>query len=347
MAIISRTRMSIDLDPIAVVGGNVASSLRDVTSDLSALSSEGWWVVALPYKGDPVCARFDQRRPTGAAPRSRRAWRGPAADQWSSSLSEQQFADRVRAIRHSIALGDVYQVNLTRQLRAPLPAEASMLALGAQLARGNPAPYAATIELPDHGVRIASASPELFLSVDGRSVRSSPIKGTTAPGVPFSAKDHAENIMIVDLVRNDLGRVCDVGSVTAPDLLRTEPHPGLSHLVSTVEGQLREECDWPALLAATFPAGSVTGAPKIAAMSAIDELETADRGMYCGAIGWVDADRSIGELNVAIRTFWVEDNELCFGTGGAITWDSTADDEWAETQLKAARLIQLASGEPQ
>jgi para-aminobenzoate synthetase component 1 len=250
----------------------------------------------------------------------------------------------VRAIRHSIALGDVYQVNLTRQLRAPLPENASMLALGAQLARGNPAPYAATIELPDHGVRIASASPELFLSVNGRAVRSSPIKGTTAPGVAFSAKDHAENIMIVDLVRNDLGRVCDPGSVNVPDLLRVEPHPGLSHLVSTIEGQLGTDCTWSDLVAATFPAGSVTGAPKIAALSAIDELETAERGMYCGAIGWVDADRSLGELNVAIRTFWVEGDELCFGTGGAITWDSTPEGEWAETELKAARLIQLASG---
>jgi len=148
----------------------------------------------------------------------------------------------------------------------------------------------------------------------------------------------------VDLVRNDLGRICEPGSVQVPDLLRAEPHPGLTHLVSTVEGQLRPDCDWSAVLAATFPAGSVTGAPKIAAMQAIDELEPVERGMYCGAIGWVDADRSLGELNVAIRTFWVDDGDLCFGTGGAITWDSTPEGEWAETELKAARLIELASG---
>ncbi|NCY17752.1 MAG: anthranilate synthase component I family protein [Actinobacteria bacterium] len=333
-----------DLEPVAVVGGHVATGLVDVTSDLSALDGAGWWVVALPYRGEPVCARFERRRPTSAAPRSPRPWCGPAAGHWLSSLTEAEFSDRVRAIRHSIALGDVYQVNLTRQLRAPLPRDASMLALGARLARGNPAPYAATIDLPGHGLRVASASPELFLSVQGRSVRSSPIKGTTAPGGAFSTKDHAENIMIVDLVRNDLGRVCEPGSVQVPDLLRTESHPGLSHLVSTVEGQLRDGCDWSTLLEATFPAGSVTGAPKIAAMAAIDELETVERGMYCGAIGWVDADRSLGELNVGIRTFWVDEDDLCFGTGGAITWDSTPEGEWAETELKAARLIDLASG---
>jgi para-aminobenzoate synthetase component 1 len=344
VAILPRSRPSIDLEPVAVVGGHVATGLVDVTTDLSALDAQGWWVVALPYRGEPVCARFERRRPTSAAPRPPRPWCGPAAHQWHSSLTETEFAERVRAIRHSIALGDVYQVNLTRQLRAPLPRDASMLALGARLAHGNPAPYAATVDLPDHGVRIASASPELFLSVDGRSVRSSPIKGTTAPGLAFSPKDHAENIMIVDLVRNDLGRVCDPGTVRVPDLLRTEPHPGLSHLVSTVEGRLRAECDWTELLGATFPAGSVTGAPKIAAMAAIDELETVERGMYCGAIGWVDADRSLGELNVGIRTFWVDGEDLCFGTGGAITWDSTPEGEWAETELKASRLIELASG---
>ena len=345
MAIVPRSRLSIAADPVAVVGGHVATGLADVTSDLSALDSAGWWVVVLPYRGEPICARFERRRPTGSAPRASQPWIGPDPRLWRSSLDESQYAERVRAIRHSIGFGDVYQVNLTRQLRAPLPAEASMLALGARLSRGNPAPYAATIELPDHGVRLVSASPELFLAVDGRTVRSSPIKGTTAPGVEFSIKDRAENIMIVDLVRNDLGRVCEPGSVHVPDLLRTEPHPGLSHLVSTIDGQLRPDCDWSTLLAATFPAGSVTGAPKIAAMQAIDELEPVERSMYCGAIGWVDADRSLGELNVSIRTFWVDDGDLCFGTGGAITWDSTPEGEWAETELKAARLIELASGE--
>ncbi len=331
------------IEPLAVVGGMVASGLVDVTSDVSALESEGWWAVVLPFDGEPTCARFERRRPTASLPRPSQAWRGPHAESWSSSLSQTEFSDRVARIRESIAAGDVYQVNLTRRLSAPLPDDASMLALGEQLANGNPAPFQAVIELPEAGIRIASASPELFLARDHSRIRSAPIKGTTSTGGEFSEKDCAENIMIVDLVRNDLGRVCKPGSVVVPNLLERQHHPGLDHLVSTVEGELRSGVTWAELLDATFAPGSVTGAPKIAALEQINDLEPVDRGVYCGAIGWVDADRSIGELNVAIRTFWVEHDQLCFGTGGAITWDSTAEDEWDETELKAARLIALAS----
>jgi para-aminobenzoate synthetase component 1 len=149
--------------------------------------------------------------------------------------------------------------------------------------------------------------------------------------------------MIVDLVRNDLGRVCEFGSVTVPSLLAVEHHPGLVHLVSTIEGRLRPEVGWPELLDATFPAGSITGAPKLAACEEITRLEPVGRGYYCGAIGWVDADRRQGELNVAIRTFWIEGEHLHFGTGGGITWDSSPPQEWAETELKAANLIRLAT----
>jgi para-aminobenzoate synthetase component 1 len=150
--------------------------------------------------------------------------------------------------------------------------------------------------------------------------------------------------MIVDLVRNDLGRVCRPGTVTVPGLFEVEEHPGLHHLVSTVRGRLRPGCGWPDVLAATFPPGSVTGAPKLAALDAIARLEPASRGVYCGAVGWVDADRRAGDLNVAIRTFWFADDEVRFGTGGAITWDSTPEGEWEETELKARRLIRVASG---
>jgi para-aminobenzoate synthetase component 1 len=332
-----------DLDCLAVVGGRVASGLVDLTDDLTALDSAGWWAVVLPFDGPPVCARFERARPTGAMPRPSRPWVGPDAAAWVSSLDAAAFAERVAIVREAIAAGDVYQVNLTRRLSAPLPAEASMLALGAALAAGNPAPYAAVVELPDSGVRVASASPELFLARQGSRVRSAPIKGTKAPGVAFTDKDRAENVMIVDLVRNDLGRVCVPGSIRVPALLAEEEHPGLVHLVSTVEGELRPGVGWADLLDATFPPGSVTGAPKLAALEHIARLEPVARGPYCGAIGWVDADRSEGELNVAIRTFWVEDGRLCLGTGGAITWDSTAADEWAETELKAARLLAVAS----
>jgi para-aminobenzoate synthetase component 1 len=132
--------------------------------------------------------------------------------------------------------------------------------------------------------------------------------------------------------------------VTVPALCAAEPHPGLWHLVSTVRGRLRAGEGWASLLDATFPPGSVTGAPKLAALDVIRALEPVARGVYCGAVGWVDADRRVGDLNVAIRTFWIEDGRLHVGTGGGITWGSTGDGEWAETELKAARLLEVASG---
>jgi para-aminobenzoate synthetase component 1 len=227
-----------------------------------------------------------------------------------------------------------------------MPPDADVAALGAALAEGNPAPYSAVVRLPAHGVHVASASPERFLRRDRDRVQSSPIKGTAARPDGFTDKDRAENVMIVDLVRNDLGRVCEFGSVEVPALWAIEAHPGLHHLVSTVSGRLRRGCGWAEAISATFPPGSVTGAPKLAALSFIAELEPAGREAYCGAIGWVDADRQRGDLNVAIRTFWAAEDELRFGTGGGITWDSTPDGEWAETELKAARLLSVASRTP-
>jgi para-aminobenzoate synthetase component 1 len=235
-------------------------------------------------------------------------------------------------------------VNLTRRLSAPVPRDADVLALASALAGGNPAPHAAVVRLPDHGVHVASASPERFLRREGRRVWSQPIKGTAVTEERFLDKDRAENVMIVDLVRNDLGRVCEWGSVTVPALCAVEHHPGLVHLVSTVAGELRADVGWSELLAATFPPGSVTGAPKLAAMDVISALEPVERGPYCGAIGWVDADRGIGDLNVAIRTFWFEDGEVHLGTGGGITWGSSPEGEWQETELKARRLLRVAAG---
>jgi para-aminobenzoate synthetase component I len=191
--------------------------------------------------------------------------------------------------------------------------------------------------------RRASPSPRRRPSC-GELVETRPIKGTAAPGAAFLAKDRAENVMIVDLMRNDLGRVCRYGSVDVPDLCREEHHPGLRHLVSTVRGRLRPGVGWAELLEATFPPGSVTGAPKLAALDVIRRLEPVRRGVYCGAVGWVDTDTVAGDLNVAIRTFWVEDGRLHLGTGGGITWDSTPAGEWEETELKARRLLAAAAG---
>jgi para-aminobenzoate synthetase component 1 len=333
---------ALDAPPVAAVGGRLATGLLDVTTDVAALDTTGFWVVVLPYDGAPVCARFAETRPLLGQPARR--WLGPSASAWQSSLDQAAFEAGVGTIRDRIGAGSVYQVNLTRRLSAPLPQDADVLALGAALAAGNPAPHAAVVRLPAQGVHVASASPERFLRRDGLLVESRPIKGTATTPDAFLAKDRAENVMIVDLVRNDLGRVCEYGSVTVPGLCEVEAHPGLVHLVSTVRGRLRPDVGWPELLAATFPPGSVTGAPKLAAMDVIGELEPVSRGPYCGAVGWVDADRRRGDLNVAIRTFWFDDGMVHLGTGGAITWDSDPAGEWAETELKARRLLAVSAG---
>ncbi len=333
-----------EMAAVAVVGHRLCSRLSDVTGDLSALESKGFWAVAIDFRGKAVCARFDKVRP--ARPWRGRPWKGLPADTWTSSLDRRGFTDGVSAIREMIAAGDVYQVNLTRRLSAPLiDPDTDIAALGAALAEGNPAPYAAVLRLPDHGVHIASASPERFLERKGRWVESSPIKGTAADPSGLTPKDQAENLMIADLVRNDLGRVCDYGTVSVPALFSLEHHPGLVHLVSTVRGRLATGRGWPELIGAAFPPGSVTGAPKLAALDAIAALEPQPRGAYCGAVGWVDADRQQGDLNVAIRTLWIEDGHLHLGTGGGITYDSDPEDEWQETELKARRLLAVATGE--
>ncbi|GGZ08181.1 chorismate-binding protein [Streptomyces poonensis] len=336
----------LDLPPLARFGGLVATGLADVTSDPAALDSAGFWAVAADFEGRLVCARFrDVRREPVPAPVPG-AWRGPAPEDWVSSLDRAAYTEGVRRIREHIAAGEVYQANLCRVLSAPVAPDADVDALTALLARGNPAPYAGTIRLPRHGVEIATASPELFLRREGRVVESGPIKGTGRTEADLLEKDYAENVMIVDLVRNDIGRVCATGSVTVPDLCVVEKHPGLVHLVSTVRGELRDAAGWPELLAAAFPPGSVTGAPKSSALRILAALETAPRGPYCGGIGWVDADRGTGELAVGIRTFWIDraDGVLRFGTGAGITWGSDPEGEWRETELKAARLLAVASG---
>lgn len=339
------------LVPLARFGPLLATDLRDVTSDPAALDSAGFWAVAADFEGGLTCARFgDVRTAPVPAPVPGR-WRGPASDRWVSSLDRAGYIAGVHRIREHIAAGEVYQANLCRVLSAPLPNPdtADVDALTALLARGNPAPFAGTIRLPSHGVEIATASPELYLRRTGDTVESGPIKGTGRTAGDLLEKDHAENVMIVDLVRNDLGRVCATGTVTVPQLCAVESHPGLVHLVSTVRGELGPKDGWQELLRATFPPGSVTGAPKSSALGIIEALETAPRGPYCGGVGWVDADRGTGELAVGIRTFWIDRTPsagamLRFGTGAGITWGSDPEREWDETELKAARLLAIASG---
>ncbi|MER6563844.1 chorismate-binding protein [Streptomyces sp. NPDC001027] len=339
----------LDLPPLARFGGRLATGLLDVTSDPAALDGSGFWAVCADFEGRLVCARFADVREEPVPAPVPGGWRGPAAGDWASSLDRAAYTAGVRRIREHIAAGEVYQANLCRVLTAPVAPDADVDALTALLARGNPAPYAGTIRLPAHGVETATASPELFLRRAGRTVESGPIKGTGRTEADLLAKDYAENVMIVDLVRNDLGRVCATGTVTVPDLCAVEKHPGLVHLVSTVRGELRPGAGWPELLDCAFPPGSVTGAPKASALGIIDALETAPRGPYCGGVGWVDADRGTGELAVGIRTFWIDRAAdgaavLRFGTGAGITWGSDPEAEWEETELKASRLLAVASG---
>jgi para-aminobenzoate synthetase component 1 len=327
-------------DGFAHLGHRLATGLRDVTTDLAALDGEGWWAVVADYEGKVTCARFDQVR-SAPLPQPRGAWPGPRLDEWRSSLDQAAYERGVQAIRDEIERGEVYQANLCRVLTAPVAPGADPLALAARLAAGNPAPYSAVIQVP--GLTVVSASPELYLSRAGDVVESRPIKGTGVTADDMLAKDYAENVMIVDLVRNDLGRVAAVGSVEVPELCAVEEHPGLAHLVSTVRARLAPGMGWPELFAATFPPGSVTGAPKSSALRIINELEPEPRGPYCGAVGWVDADRGTAALAVSIRTFWITGDEIRFGTGAGITWGSDPRREWVETELKASRLIALAS----
>ncbi|WP_022929227.1 chorismate-binding protein [Patulibacter americanus] len=338
--------------PRATLGGWRATELLEVAHDPAALDAGGRWAVARDFEGRLTAARFGHWERTGdagpdggAAPASAAAWPGIPAAAWSSSLDGDAYRAGVRVIRERIAAGDVYQVNLCRVLAAELPAGTTLHGLHDRLAARHAAPYAAHVFLPEHDVDVACASPELFLSRHGDLVVSRPIKGTAPTAAELLPKDAAENVMIVDLVRNDLGRVCVPGTVRATELLATEEHPGLVHLVSTVEGRLRPDAGWPALLEATFPAGSIVGAPKLAALDVIAQLEPAPRGPYCGAIGWVDADAGTAALAVGIRTFWRTRDTLRFGTGGGITWDSDPEGEWRETELKASRLLAVAAGE--
>ena len=324
-------------DNWAIAGGCVYADLQDVSDDASVLDTSGRWIVVQTFEGRLVCARFGTVEPITLTASE---WK-PIATRWTSSLDRDAYVRAVETVRERIAAGDVYQVNVCRILSTELADPPDLFALAAVLARGNPAPYAATVNLPSANLRVASASPELFLRRDGDAVVSGPIKGTAKTPDGLTGKDRAENVMIVDLVRNDLGRVAVTGTVEVPDLLAVEEHPGLVHLVSRVQARLRPNAGWPELLDATAPAGSITGAPKSSALRIIGELEPTPRGVYCGAVGWVDADSRRGVLAVAIRTFQWTDGRLLLGTGAGITWGSDPQREWEETQLKVRRLLEV------
>jgi len=317
------------------MGGRLATDLVEVSHDPSCLDDGGFWAVSTTFENEFTAARFAT---VVNAPFPTTPWI-PLKGAWSSSLSAEQYMAYVERIRNSVADGWVYQVNACRRLTHPGDGQ-SLRGLFSKILENNPAPWASYFEIPE--LMIASASPELFLSRNGSTVKSSPIKGTQHNNVQnFGAKDQAENVMIVDLMRNDLGQICKSGTVEVPRLLSSEEHPGLQHLVSDVQGELIDAISWSQILSSLSPPGSVSGAPKSSATQVIGANEIA-RGPYCGALGWVEGNQAA--LSVAIRTFW-RDQGINFGTGAGITWGSRADAEWEETQLKARRLISIAGGE--
>lgn len=328
--------MNAGVEPIFWMGNRYATGLQLVTSDPSEITNDGFWAISISFEGHWTCAKFES---VNEAP-------FPITEsnfvisQFQSSMNRSTYISYVQGIQEDISNGEVYQVNACRMLSAPLSKNFSLMGLFSSILQNNPAPYATYFRIP--GVEIASASPELFLKREGNAVTSSPIKGTRPTGGPeFGSKDNAENVMIVDLIRNDLGQICKDGSIDVPRLLSVEEHPGIDHLVSDVTGELKDDLSWRQIIEPLLPPGSVSGAPKSSAVKIISRHEN-NRGVYCGAIGWIEGNAC--ELAVAIRTFWKENEILKFGTGAGITWASDAESEWEETELKAERLIKIASG---
>ncbi len=277
-----------------------------------------------------------------------------------SNFTRSEYVAGIDAIKERIRCGDTYQTNLTQQLTAALPVELSPEIIFSRLRRDHPAPFAALIKRMDSTV--VSISPERFFRVDeGRSITTSPIKGTRPRGrtdaedehlrreLLTSEKDRAENIMIVDLLRHDLGRVCEYGSIEVEKLCELEEHPTLFHLVSTIKGKLRQNISAGEIMRAVFPCGSITGAPKISTMKIIDGLENSQRGLSMGAIGYYVPPTTFGlpetlDLNVAIRTMVIRDHCATFNVGGGIVIDSDAETEYDESLTKARALLNAIGG---
>ncbi|MCS1409115.1 MAG: Aminodeoxychorismate synthase component 1 [Verrucomicrobia subdivision 3 bacterium] len=296
-----------------------------------------WWTQQLQTPPRPSTPK------TIAAP--------PDKQTLGSNLSREEFIERVERAKDYIHSGDIYQINLSHRLE--LPFEGDCLDVYNRLTDVSPAPYAAYLDFGG-GWQIASASPESFLRISGRHIRTRPIKGTRPRSndpqrdaqltyeLQSSPKELAELIMITDLLRNDLGQICGFGSVTVPDLVRLERYPQVQHLVSTVEGTLRTGLTHVQALAACFPGGSITGAPKLRAMQIIDELEPIARGPYTGAIGFVGFNRE-SHFSIGIRTALRVENRLFFNVGAGIVADSDPAAEYEETIDKAQGFLETLS----
>lgn len=262
-------------------------------------------------------------------------------------MHHREYIEAVNRIMDYIRAGDIFQANLARCYQMPLNEPADAISLYCTLRETNPAPFAALLNfLP---CRILSSSPERFLKLNNGQVETRPIKGTInrsndpvkdkilASQLIHSEKDRAENTMIVDLMRNDLSRVCLADSIKVKQLCQLESYQNVHHLVSIVTGRLKPQLSAIDLLAAAFPGGSITGAPKIRAIEIIDALETSARGPYCGAIGYIGFNGQM-DTSIAIRTLLLNDQQLLFHSGGAITQASIPEQEYQETLVKASMI---------
>lgn len=265
-----------------------------------------------------------------------------------SADPEKDFTDGVRRIREWILDGDVFQVNLSRAWQGESDHEIDPAGLYAALARANPAPFAALARMP--GKTVVSSSPERLIEVRGDRVQTRPIAGTRPRGdsagqdeslsreLVSHPKERAEHIMLIDLERNDLGRVCQTGSVEVDELMVIESYAHVHHIVSNIRGRLRQDMHAADVIAAIFPGGTITGCPKVRCMEIIAELEQKGRSFYTGALGYLGRDGSL-DLNILIRSMLVDGNRLSFRTGAGIVADSDPDAELAETVAKARGLL--------
>jgi para-aminobenzoate synthetase component 1 len=343
----------------APLAPDLAVGLYDTVAAFD-LARRSAWAIARDVPGAPSSRPPARARAEALAAKIRAApalglpdWSRRAT--WEVECDRARFEAMVEACVDYIRAGDVFQANLSRRFLADLPPALDPFTLYRRLRRLSPAPFAAFFNAP--GVHVLSASPERFLSLDrsGR-VETRPIKGTRPRGrdaaedarfvaeLRASEKDRAENLMIVDLLRNDLSRVATVGSVRVPELFTLETFARVHHLVSAVEGRLAPGLSALDLLAAAFPGGSVTGAPKIRAMEIIHELELARRGPYCGALAWIGFDGAM-DSSIVIRTLWAVEGQVVAQAGGGIVADSIPSAEYDETMVKAAPLLAALAGE--
>ncbi|MBU4267224.1 MAG: aminodeoxychorismate synthase component I [Candidatus Altiarchaeota archaeon] len=271
---------------------------------------------------------------------------------YKSNFKKEEYLRTLKRVKEYIAAGDIYQANISQRLEAEMMIES--WELYKRLREINPAPFAAFLNFGD--IAVVSASPERFFRVEGRRIETRPIKGTRPRGgdseedkglekeLLASEKDKAEHVMIVDLERNDLGKVCEFGSIKVSEFEVIEGYSTVFQMVSTVEGVLREDVSQVDCLRAMFPGGSITGAPKVRAMEIIEELEPTKRGLYTGSIGYLGFNGNI-DLSIVIRTFLVKDNRAYFQVGGGIVADSSPEAEYQETMDKAKALIDSLQGE--